>query len=299
MNTVKTMNAATVSFDASLTATKKEWQIAKPASMSLVVDNTKPLTMSTLQIAELTGKNHFDVMRDCRRMVDSIRKGSKLVGGDDSNFAGIGFYKESTYKDSLNRNKPMYELDEDLCNTLVMGYDAPLRFKIAKEWRLMKEGNQKPAIVEDMNNPAYIAEMFERGARLARENQRLIDLHIRRAIDGHSLTRLLGEKRGSTKVQRILKGLCEAKHIERRLDASGKPCGYDILHPAYMYARQSVHGQLEFTVDVLPVLVELGLIEEETVATLKLPQPNNARAIVNNTALMIRQNVGSLEHFGV
>ncbi|EEZ5978650.1 Rha family transcriptional regulator [Escherichia coli O19] len=271
----------------------------KTASVSLVVDNTKPLTMSTLQIAELTGKNHFDVRRDFRNMLESLKKGSKLVGGDDSKIAGIGFYKETTYKDSLNRNKPMYELDEDLCNTLVMGYDAPLRFKIAKEWRLMKEGNQKPAIVEDLNNPDYIEAMFERGVRLARENKRLVDLHVRRAIDAHSLTRLLGEKRGSTKVQRILKGLCEAKHIERRLDASGKPCGYDVLPPAYMYARQSAHGQLEFTVDVLSVLVELGLIEEETVATLKLPQPNNARAIINNTAALIRKNVGSLAVFGI
>ncbi|ELS8110628.1 Rha family transcriptional regulator [Escherichia coli] len=269
------------------------------ASVSLVVDNTKPLTMSTLQIAELTEKNHNDVRRDFRNMLKSLEKGSKLAGDNLSNSAQIGFYTESSYKDSKNRVQPMYELDEDLCNTLVMGYDAPLRFKIAKEWRLMKEGNQKPAIVEDLNDPAYIEAMFERGVRLARENKRLVDLHIRRAIDAHSLTRLLGEKRGSTKVQRILKGLCEAKHIERRLDASGKPCGYDVLKPAYMYARQSAHGQLEFTVDVLSVLVELGLIEEETVATLKLPQPNNARAIVNNTAALIRKNAGSLEHFGI
>ncbi|KAB2983337.1 Rha family transcriptional regulator [Escherichia coli] len=278
MNTVTTMNTA-----------------VKTASVSLVVDNTKPLTMSTRQIAELTGKNHKDVMRDFRRMIDSLEKGSELAG---RNFA-LGYFVESSYFDKNNQSRPMYELDEDLCNTLVMGYDAPLRFKVAKEWRLMKEGNQKPVIVEDLNDPAYIEAMFERGARLARENKRLVDLHIRRAIDAHSLTRLLGEKRGSTKVQRILKGLCEAKHIERRLDASGKPCGYDVLPPAYMYARQSVHGQLEFTVDVLSVLVELGLIEEETVATLKLPQPNNARAIVNNTAALIRKNAGSLEYFGI
>ncbi|HAY4689412.1 TPA: Rha family transcriptional regulator [Escherichia coli] len=282
MNTVTTMNTA-----------------VKTASVSLVVDNTKPLTMSTLQIAKLTGKSHDNVLRDFRKMIADIKKGSQLVGGDLIKNEEIGFYTESTYKDPQNRKQPMYEIGEDLCNTLVMGYDAPLRFKVAKEWRLMKEGNQKPVIVEDLNDPAYIEAMFERGARLAREKQQLIDLHIRRAIDAHSLTRLLGEKRGSTKVQRILKGLCEAKHIERRLDASGKPCGYDVLPPAYMYARQSAHGQLEFTVDVFPVLVELGLIEEETVATLKLPQPNNARAIVNKNAALIRKNVGSLAVFGI
>ncbi|HGU0689608.1 Rha family transcriptional regulator [Escherichia coli] len=280
MNTVTTMNTA-----------------IKPASVSLVVDNTKPLTMSTLQIAELTGKNHKDVMRDFRNMVDSLEKGSKLVGGDERNFAPIGFYKETTYKDSLNRNKPMYELDEDLCNTLVMGYDAPLRFKIAKEWRLMKEGKANVPVnpYEHFEETDWIELALEK----TRENKRLVELHVRKAIDTHSLSRLLGEKRGSTKVQMILKGLCAAGVLERRLDDSGKPKGYDLLPPGYMFARMSAHGQIEFTADAIPHLVKLGLLEEEKAATLKLPQPNNSRAIVNNTALLIRQNVGSLEHFGL
>ncbi|WP_124037325.1 Rha family transcriptional regulator [Escherichia coli] len=280
MNTVTTMNTA-----------------IKPASVSLVVDNTKPLTMSTLQIAELTGKNHKDVMRDFRNMVDSLEKGSKLVEGDERNFAPIGFYKETTYKDSLNRNKPMYELDEDLCNTLVMGYDAPLRFKIAKEWRLMKEGKANVPVnpYEHFEETDWIELALEK----TRENKRLVELHVRKAIDTHSLSRLLGEKRGSTKVQMILKGLCAAGVLERRLDDSGKPKGYDLLPPGYMFARMSAHGQIEFTADAIPHLVKLGLLEEEKAATLKLPQPNNSRAIVNNTALLIRQNAGSLEHFGL
>ncbi|EEZ7590105.1 hypothetical protein C7283_004341 [Escherichia coli] len=140
---------------------------------------------------------------------------------------------------------------------------------------------------------------LEEKEQLLHEKKQLVDLHIRKAIDAHSLTRLLGEKRGSTKVQMILKGLCAAGVLERRLDASGKPNGYDLLPPGYNFARMSAHGQIEFTVDVLPVLVELGLIEEEQRATLKLPQPNNARAIVNNTAALIRKNAGSLEYFGI
>ncbi len=63
----------------------------------------------------------------------------------------------------------------------------------------------------------------EEKEQLLHEKKQLVDLHIRKAIDAHSLTRLLGEKRGSTKVQMILKGLCAAGVLERRLDASGKP----------------------------------------------------------------------------
>ncbi|HAX1582140.1 TPA: Rha family transcriptional regulator, partial [Escherichia coli] len=160
MNTVTTMNTA-----------------VKTASVSLVVDNTKPLTMSTRQIAELTGKNHKDVMRDFRRMIDSLEKGSELAG---RNFA-LGYFVESSYFDKNNQSRPMYELDEDLCNTLVMGYDAPLRFKIAKEWRLMKEGKA--------NVPVNPYEHFEETdwIELAldekRKNKKLIELHIRKSVD--------------------------------------------------------------------------------------------------------------------
>lgn len=115
----------------------------------------------------------------------------------------------------------MYELDEDLCNTLVMGYDAPLRFKIAKEWRLMKEGKANVPVnpYEHFEETDWIELALEK----TRENKRLVELHVRKAIDTHSLSRLLGEKRGSTKVQMILKGLCAAGVLERRLDDSGKP----------------------------------------------------------------------------
>ncbi|HFQ7226036.1 TPA: Rha family transcriptional regulator [Escherichia coli] len=276
MNTVKTMNAA-----------------VKTASVSLVVDNTKPLTMSTLQIAELTGKKHKHVMRDVRQMIESLELGSKLV---ESN-SGLYYFVEKEYKAENGKSNPFYELDEDLCNTLVMGYDAPLRFKIAKEWRLMKEGKANVPVnpYEHFEETDWIELALEK----TRENKRLVELHVRKAIDTHSLTRLLGEKRGSTKVQMILKGLCAAGVLERRLDASGKPNGYDLLPPGYMFARMSAHGQIEFTADAIPHLVKLGLLEEEKAATLKLPQPNNSRAIVNNTALLIRQNAGSLEVFGL
>lgn len=282
MNTVTVMNTA-----------------VKTASVSLAVDNTKPMTMSTLQIAELTGKNHKDVMRDFRHMMDSLMQGSKLVGGDERSFAPIGFYKETTYKDSMNRNKPMYELDEDLCNTLVMGYDAPLRFKIAKEWRLMKEGK--------INVPVNPYEHFEEtdwielALEKTRENKKLIELHVRKSVDSHSMTRLLGAKRGATKVKQALTSLRAAGYIDRVYDDSGKPCGYVANDCSLAFCRMNAHYQLEFTVDVLPVLVELGVLNDEEKSTLKLPQPNNTILIQNKATNKIREsgNVISLTDFGI
>lgn len=276
MNTVTTMNTA-----------------VKTASVSLVVDNTKPLTMSTRQIAELTGKNHKDVMRDFRRMIDSLEKGSELAG---RNFA-LGYFVESSYFDKNNQSRPMYELDEDLCNTLVMGYDAPLRFKIAKEWRLMKEGKA--------NVPVNPYEHFEEtdwielALKKTRENKQLIDLHYRKSVDSHSMTRLLGAKKGATKVKEALTALRTAGYIERVYDENNKPCGYVANDSALPFCSMNAHYQLSFTVDVLPVLVELGVLEEEQKATLNLPKPNNTILIQNKAAERLRQNAGSLEVFGL
>ncbi|HBD0912383.1 TPA: Rha family transcriptional regulator [Escherichia coli] len=276
MNTVTTMNTA-----------------VKTASVSLVVDNTKPLTMSSRQIAEFTGKEHKHVKRDIKTMLTSLEL-------DESKFGRIFF-------DQYGREQTEYHLDEELTLTLVTGYDVKRRMVVIQEWKRLKEENEKLRSQQinpyaNMTKLDWIREAMELEAaneQLIQEKKQLVELHVRKAIDTHSLSRLLGEKRGSTKVQMILKGLCAAGVLERRLDASGKPKGYDLLPPGYMFARMSAHGQIEFTADAIPHLVKLGLLEEEKAATLKLPQPNNSRAIINNTALLIRQNAGSLEVFGL
>ncbi|WP_236493776.1 Rha family transcriptional regulator [Escherichia coli] len=276
MNTVTAMNTA-----------------VKTASVSLVVDNTKPLTMSSRQIAEFVDKRHDNVVRDIRKMLNELEK-------DVLKFEGI-------YLDQYGREKIEYHLDEELTLTLVTGYDVKRRMVVIQEWKRLKEENEKLRSQQvnpyaNMTKLDWIREAMELEAaneQLIQEKKQLVELHVRKAIDTHSLSRLLGEKRGSTKVQIILKGLCAAGVLERRLDASGKPKGYDLLPPGYMFARMSAHGQIEFTADAIPHLVKLGLLEEEKAATLKLPQPNNSRAIVNNTALLIRQNAGSLEVFGL
>ncbi|EEX9517952.1 hypothetical protein CD482_003183 [Escherichia coli] len=259
--------------------------------MSLVVDNTKPLTMSTLQIAQMM--NRVDRHRDIKRTVDRLVASGVIVHTPTAR-------EQLEDKFGRSREIEVYLLDERSSYIVVAQISPEFTAFIVDEWKRLKEENEKLR-----STPVNPYENFEEtdwielALEKTRENKRLVELHVRKAIDTHSLTRLLGEKRGSVKVQMILKGLCAAGVLERRLDASGKPNGYDLLPPGYMFARMSAHGQIEFTADAIPHLVKLGLLEEEKAATLKLPQPNNSRAIVNNTALLIRQNAGSLEHFGL
>lgn len=72
----------------------------------LQIQNTQ--TMSSREIAELTGKNHADVTRDIRKMLAELELST-------ADFSAI-------YKDSMNRDQIEYLLDKELCNVLLDKY---------------------------------------------------------------------------------------------------------------------------------------------------------------------------------
>ena len=74
------------------------------------------LTMSSRDIAELTGKEHFNVKRDCEVMFKELEL-------DALRFEGI-------YFDSMNRQQIEYQLPKDLVETLITGYSIKLRYQV-------------------------------------------------------------------------------------------------------------------------------------------------------------------------
>lgn len=260
------------------------------ASLSLVVDNTQELTMSSREIADYTNKGHKEVARDIRRMFEALGKDVRKVA--------------RIYKDSMNRDQTEYLLNEELTLTLVTGYDINRRLVVIQEWKRLKEENAelKTQLANQEINPfANMSKLdwMRKAVELEEEKEQLVSLHIRKSVDAHSMTRLLGEKKGSVKVQDALNALKEAGYITRRLNGAGKPCGYDLNESGYMFCRMSAHGQLEFTVDVLPVLVKLGVLAEKQKDALRLPQPNNVKAIVDRSIKDVKANTLSLVNFGI
>jgi hypothetical protein len=78
-------------------------------------------TMSSREIAELTGKNHADVMRDIRTMLEQLEVGA-------SSFAG-------SYMSEQNKSLPLFNLPKRECLILVSGYSVRLRAKIIDRWQ--------------------------------------------------------------------------------------------------------------------------------------------------------------------
>lgn len=94
-----------------------------------MTDLTRPtLTMTSREIAELTGKNHADVMRDIRNMLEQLKKANLLP-----------WVKSTTYVGKDGRHYPQYELDKEATLCLVSGYDAVVRMRIIKRVEQLEE----------------------------------------------------------------------------------------------------------------------------------------------------------------
>lgn len=84
--------------------------------------------MSSLQIAEITGKRHDAILRDIRNLLQQ--------GVAAHNFV------EGTYKDANKQDRPCYYLTKKGCLILASGYDAKLREKIIDRWEELERQKQ-------------------------------------------------------------------------------------------------------------------------------------------------------------
>ena len=106
-----------------------------------------PLEMSSLEITELTGKEHKHVIRDIRTMLDELEKDGPnldhekdgpdldhLPDGPELNH--LQGYRED--KDERGYTACFY-LNKELTYTLLTGYSVTLRNKVVKRWMALEK----------------------------------------------------------------------------------------------------------------------------------------------------------------
>lgn len=85
------------------------------------IDANQPLTMSSLEIAEMCEKRHSHVMTDIKTMLEQLEINSAKFSAQ--------------YKDKSGKTNPCFKLDKEMSLTLVTGYNVKLRHKIIKRWQ--------------------------------------------------------------------------------------------------------------------------------------------------------------------
>ena len=91
------------------------------------------LTMSTREIAELTGKRHDNVVVDTRKMLQ------ELYGEQ-----GLLTFQDTYLNEQNGQQYPMFALPKRETLILVSGYSLPMRAKIIDRWQELEAKVQKP-----------------------------------------------------------------------------------------------------------------------------------------------------------
>ena len=146
--------------------------------MNIANFGTDVRTMSSREIAELTGKRHDNVMIDIRKMLSEL-------GFDSPEFSG-------QYKDSIGRTLPCFNLPKRETMILVSGYSIPMRARIIDRWEALETGKAVPAVsvaaraAEDMVVLSALADALrlEGSARLGvmRKGMEIVAPHLLPAV---------------------------------------------------------------------------------------------------------------------
>ncbi len=94
-----------------------------------------PVTMSSREIARLTGKQHKNVVRDIREMLQALEE-------DGSDLSHVAERKDARGYTSE------FRLDRELTETLLTGYSVPLRRKVVRRLHELEEAT-RPKQLED------------------------------------------------------------------------------------------------------------------------------------------------------
>ena len=141
-------------------------------------DSHKIQGMTSVEIAEVTGKQHAHIMRDIRNILER--------GVNESNFGLV------EYKDKKGETRPMYQLTPKGCLILASGYDPVLREKIVNKLEEYQQKERAEMLqLPDFTNPAEAArawaQEYEQKTVLALENKRLEEENVQLAAENQEL----------------------------------------------------------------------------------------------------------------
>lgn len=150
--------------------------------------NIAQQTMTSIDIADITGKNHFDVLKAIRKMEPAWEK------------VTASKFTCSEYKDKSGKKNPYYELTKTECLFIATKFNDEARAKLVLRWeQLEKERMQQPQPATDTTLPADPRNMSRKQLLLMaleaeEENEKLHEQVDNLEADNYGLMMECGQK---------------------------------------------------------------------------------------------------------
>ncbi len=140
--------------------------------------------MTSLQIAEVTGKPHNDVMKAIRKMEPAWQK------INEGNFSLVN------YQDKKGEVRPCYSLTKEECLYIATKFNDEARAKLIKRWKELEEAHQKASVPTTyLEALKSLVRSEEQRQQLALENkkqqQEIITISRENAELGNKITEML------------------------------------------------------------------------------------------------------------
>ena len=140
--------------------------------------------MTSLQIAEVTGKPHNDVMKAIRKMEPAWQK------INEGNFSLVN------YQDKKGEVRPCYSLTKEECLYIATKFNDEARAKLIKRWKELEEAHQKASVPTTyLEALKSLVKSEEQRQQLALENrkqqQEIITISRENAELGNKITEML------------------------------------------------------------------------------------------------------------
>ena len=157
------------------------------------------LTMSSVEIAELTGKEHKNVLADIREMLKNLNLRLADFSAD--------------YKDAGNRTYQCFNLPKREALILVSGYSVAMRAKIIDRWQEL-EAKQNPKI------PLTYIQALEQLIEVEKQKEAALEL-AKVAIETKAE---IGSRREAAAMNTASQAVKKANKLEIELDQSKDYC---------------------------------------------------------------------------
>lgn len=133
---------------------------------------TKNQTMSSLEIAKLTGKPHNDVLKDIRRILEEVEIDAGLFS--------------QVYKAGNGQMQPCFNLPRRECDLIIAGYSAKYRLAIIDRWQELEAAPKIPnSFAEALRLAADTQEALEAAKLQIEQDKPKVDFALAvRRLDG-------------------------------------------------------------------------------------------------------------------